>query len=140
MRVELRPSTAADFLALIGRLPAYRAHCLTAVIPAAPRTALDGAAEIADGQVIGIGGFVHLPGGDIGASVLMIDRARAYRAAIHRAGLAAMRLARRAGYRRVYAAAEDGLAGAEAWLLRLGFVRVAPGQNLFVWECAADDR
>lgn len=127
MRVEIRPAIAADFLALQGKLPPHRSQCLTAV---------------ADGQVIGIGGFIRFPSGEIGASVLMVDHARRFRAAIHRAGILAMQLARREGYPRVYATAQDGLAGAEPWLKRLGFRRTdglaTNGKPLFVWECPPD--
>jgi hypothetical protein len=124
MRVTLRPSVKADFDELLGHPPQFRCQCLTAV---------------ADGQVIGIGGFVFYPDGSVMASVMMIDQARRYRIAIHRAGLMAMALARRQGFRAVYAMAEDGLAGAEAWLERLGFKaqpQLVNGRKVFRWQPA----
>jgi RimJ/RimL family protein N-acetyltransferase len=106
---------------LIGQPPHYRSQCLTAEV---------------DGKVIGIGGFLFPPGGDVWASVLMIDEARKYRLAIHRAGLMAMELARKRGFRRVYATAQPDNPAAERWLERLGFrAGDIAGEKVFIW-CA----
>lgn len=124
MRVRIRPSIASDFTALIGGPPACRCQCLTAE---------------ADGKVIGIGGFTFPPGGDVWASVFMIDEARKYRLAIHRAGLTAMALARKRGFRKVYATAQPDNPAAERWLERLGFKAAeVAGEKVFVWECATN--
>lgn len=124
MRVEIRPSVAADFLALQGQLPPHRTNCLTA---------------LAGGEVIAIGGFVHFPDGTVWASVLMTDAFRQYPTAVHRAGRLAMQLARRAGYPRVYAYAEPGRPGADAWIERLGFQPISVrGETIYQWERAPD--
>jgi hypothetical protein len=120
LRVTLRPSVPSDFLALIDRPPAWRCQCITAE---------------ADGQIIGIGGFTFPAGGDVWASVLMVDRARKYRVAVHRAGLMAMALARKRGFRKVYATAQPGNPAAERWLERLDFTAgEIAGEKVFVWE------
>lgn len=120
MRITLRPAVAADFVALAGKMPPYRCQCITA---------------LAGETVIGVGGFVFYPNGEVWASVLMAPAARQYPRAIHRAGLAAMRLARERKFAAVYAAAEDGLADGEAWLERLGFVPIdVNGRKVFEWR------
>lgn len=119
-RVELRPTVAADFLALQGAPPKFRCRCLTAIV---------------DGRVIGIGGLVHNPGGELWASVLMAKEARDYPVAIHRAGLRAIAEFKRLGLKRVLASAEPDNAAAERWLERLGFVRTTVGAlEVFVWS------
>jgi RimJ/RimL family protein N-acetyltransferase len=123
MRVTLRPSIAADFIALIEKPPAWRCQCITAE---------------ADGEIIGVGGFTFPPGGDVWASVFMAVKARKYRVAVHRAGLMAMALARRRGFRRVYATAQPDNPAAERWLERLGFrAAMVAGEKVFIWEPCA---
>ena len=120
-RVALRPTVAADFVALQGKPPDFRCRCITAVV---------------DGRVIGIGGLVHRDG-RLWASVLMAPEAKRYPAAIHRAGLAAIALFERLELPRVYALAQPDNAKAEAWLLRLGFRPTRAGAaRAFVWEAA----
>jgi RimJ/RimL family protein N-acetyltransferase len=122
LRVTLRPSVASDFVALIDRAPAYRCQCLTAE---------------ADGKVIGVGGFLFPPGGDVWASVFMLEEAKRYRVAIHRAGLMAMALAKKRGFQRIYATAQPDNPAAERWLERLGFeAREIAGEKVYVWQCA----
>lgn len=121
MPVTLRPTLPSDFLALIGRPPAYRCQCITAVD--------------SDGTPLGLGGFLFPPGGDVWASVLISPAGRKYPVAIHRAGIAAMALARRQGWPVVYADAQPDNPAAERWLARLGFVqRDVAGKSVFVWE------
>jgi RimJ/RimL family protein N-acetyltransferase len=121
-RVQFRPSVPADFLALIGSLPAYRSHSITALL---------------DGEVVGVGGVVFRPRGEIWASCVISEKGRRYPVAVHRAGLMAIAMFRRQGFRRVYAAAEPGNAKADAWLDRLGFRPMQPaGSKLFVWRAA----
>jgi RimJ/RimL family protein N-acetyltransferase len=117
-RVELRPSVAADFLALQGCPPAWRCQCITALV---------------DGRVIGIGGVVHLPNGTHAASVIMNEEARRYPVAIHRAGRAAIAKFRELGLKRVLAFADADTPASERWLERLGFRRL---NGVFVWESA----
>jgi hypothetical protein len=118
MRVELRPSVPDDFAELadlLGGPHPFRARSLTALV---------------DGKVIGIGGLVYRPNGEVWASVVMREEARRYPAAIHRAGLAAVRMMRAAGVRRVLASSENRPAAAR-WLLRLGFRQCG---EVYVWQ------
>lgn len=120
VRVELRPSTLADFVALQGEGPRHRARCITALV---------------DGRVIGIGGLVQLPGGGHAAAVLMADEARRYPVAIHRAGLEAIAMFKRLKLTRVVAQADPHNPAAERWLIRLGFVAEPhDGKRVFVWQ------
>lgn len=120
IRVLFRPSVADDFVALQGSPPIYRSRCTTATV---------------EDRVIGIGGLVYPPDGEIWASVLMADEARQYPAAIHRAGRRAMAEFRRLGVKRVFAEAQPGNPAAERWLLRLGFVAIdVLGRKAFVWR------
>ncbi len=117
MRVEIRPSQPEDFLELVGRLPPCRTMSLTATL---------------GGRVLGIGGLVFA-GGDVGAWVHMTDEARRFPFAIHRAGVAAIAMMRRARVRCVYASAQPDNPAAERWLKRLGFRRDA-AESRFVWR------
>lgn len=120
MRVTFRPAIAADFVALIGRGPAWRCQCITAEL---------------EGRVVAIGGFTFAPNGDVWASMVMADELRGYRAAVHRAGLMGMRLARRRGFRKIFASAQPDNPAAERWLLRFGFRPTEIlGTKVFVWE------
>jgi len=124
MRVELRPTIAADLPFCIAESLPYRIQCITA---------------LADGKVVGIGGIGWRPDGTVIAFVQMLPEARKYPAAIHRAGLAAMKLIRDSRVPLVVAEAQDDNPAAERWLLRLGFRKTAMGgQVAFVWERNAD--
>ena len=119
MRVTLRPTVAADIPFITDKPLPARIQGITAEV---------------DGRVLGIGGFSFRDGAIL-AFVAMTDEARKYPTAIHRAGLAAMALARREGYPRIVAEAEPGNPAAERWLLRLGFRRtMLMGKDAFVWE------
>jgi len=119
MRVTLRPTVPADIPFITDKPLPARIQGITAEV---------------DGRVLGIGGFSFRDGAIV-AFVAMTDEARKYPTAIHRAGLAAMALARREGYPRIVAEAEPGNPAAERWLLRLGFKRtMLMGREAFVWE------
>jgi len=117
VRVRLRPSEPADFIALLGQLPAHRTRGITA---------------LAGDEVLGIGGLIMAPDGSVWASCFISDAGRAFPRAVHRAGLALIDLAREMRLPRVFASAEDR-PGADRWLLALGFCRL-PEESLFVWE------
>lgn len=121
MRVQLRPTVAADLPHVIGNQPLpFRIKALTA--------------HIGD-QVLGVGGLGYMPNGIVGAFVAMNEEGRKYPAAIHRAGLAAMRMIRESGEPRVVAIADALVPGAERWLERLGFRLVTvDGLTAYVWQ------
>lgn len=122
-RVALEPATAADFEALVGRQrPPVRMRALTAKLGEQP---------------IGIGGFLFMPDGSVWASMLVLPDGRKYPAAILRAGVMAMRLARKLKLREVWAKPDAGEPAAERYLVRLGFKRVGDddgGEPLFRWR------
>lgn len=125
MRVALEPATAADFERLIGSRPRARARALAARL---------------DGEVIGIGGFLYLPDGTVWASMLVTPAGRKFPAAVYRAGVLAMRLARRVGLREIFASPDTDEPAAEPFLARLGFVRLcAPGDPVYRWRPDALD-
>jgi hypothetical protein len=124
MRVTFRPSVAADIAAIIDQPLPHRIRAITAV---------------ADGKVLGVGGLGFRPDGTVIAFVAMIEEARRYRCAIHRAGLLAMDMIRDSGVPQVIAEAQPNNPAAEPWLLRLGFrPREFAGLKAFVWERAFD--
>lgn len=124
MRVILRPTIAADLAAVTDQPLPARIQGITAEV---------------DGRVLGIGGF-SFRDGSIVAFVAMNEEARRYPAAIHRAGLAAMELARRNRFPVVVAEAEPDNPAAERWLVRLGFRRtMVAGREAFVWERNYDE-
>ncbi|MGY4295370.1 hypothetical protein ACVWXN_003465 [Bradyrhizobium sp. i1.4.4] len=122
VRVALRPTVASDLPHVIGEPLPFRIKAITA--------------HVGD-QVLGVGGLGYLPNGVVGAFVAMNAEGRKYPAAIHRAGLAAMRMIRDSGEPRVVAIADELVPGAQRWLARLGFRPVVVGGvTAYVWEAA----
>ena len=144
VRVQLRPTVAADLPHVIGESLPFRIRALTAYIPRDPSRTIACAndasvkRDLDDGsrdQVLGIGGLAYMPNGVIGAFVQMTAEGRKYPVAIHRAGVAAMRMIRESGERRVVALADELVPGAERWLDRLGFRPVTvDGLTAYIWE------
>jgi N-acetylglutamate synthase-like GNAT family acetyltransferase len=116
-RVVLRPARAEDFAALVPDPLPWRIKAV--------------AAEV-DGKVVGIGGLVYRPDG-VWASVVIADEGRRYKVALYRAAKQVLADARKSKIRKVFAVAEAGRHGAEAFLLRLGFEPVE-GSDVFVWR------
>lgn len=120
MRVTLRPTVAADLPHVITKPLPFRIRALTAVL---------------GDRVLGVGGMGFQPDGLVVAFVAMNDEGRKYPAAIHRAGLAAMKMIRTSGERRVIAIADETISGAHRWLTRLGFGAVTvDGVTAYVWQ------
>jgi hypothetical protein len=116
VRVTLRPTVPEDLPFCIGEPLPHRIQAITA---------------LAGDQVIGVGGLGFRPDGTVIAFVQMLDQAKAYPAAIHRAGLMAMAMIERARVPLVIAEAQPDNPAAERWLLRLGF---EPLDGVFVWR------
>lgn len=122
MRVTLRPTVAADLPHLIAQPLPHRIQAITAV---------------AGDQVVGIGGIGFRPDGTVIAFVAMSDEAKRYPVAIHRAGLMAMDMIRRARVPVVVAEAQPGNPAAARWLERLGFKACElAGERVYVWQRA----
>ncbi len=123
--VTLRPATEADFIAMFGARPRYRARAL--------------AAEI-DGRLVGLGGLALVMPGEACTCEFWVcfmratDEFRARPVVLHRAGLRMMDEARRLRIRRLVALAEPGIEPAERWLRRFGFEpEEIAGET--VWVC-----
>lgn len=119
MAPVIRPATRADIDTLIDEPLPYRVR----------------AWAVEDGGVLlGVGGFAYQPEETIAAFVLKAPEAGKYPVALHRAGLMAMKEARRLGYRRVVALAEKTNPAAKRWLARLGFSpMLIDGKQAWVW-------
>lgn len=122
MRVILRPSTAEDWKQLRPETLPCRIRAITAEI---------------DGKLLGIGGIGYRPEGTIVAFAVVTDEGRRYPAAVHRAGLAAMKMIQELGLPRVIADAQPGNPAAERWLIRLGFEKMG---DTFVWTRGGQPR
>lgn len=134
IRVQLRPTVPADLPLVISEPLPYRIKALTAYIPGEPFWT-SGGDGVFDDQVLGVGGLCYMPNDIVGAFVAMTEEGRKYPAAIHRAGLAAMRMIRQSGEPRVVAIADRIVPGAERWLERLGFRPVTVGDvTAYVWS------
>jgi FMN phosphatase YigB (HAD superfamily) len=84
--------------------------------------------------VVGIGGIAFLPNNVRLMFADLTDEARQYPMALHKAGLATVKLAKEMGIPRVVATSETHPAG-ERWLLRLGFEkREINGLRVYVLE------
>ena len=124
MRVQLRPTIAADLAEVIDIPLPHRIRAVTAEL---------------DGRVLGVGGIGFRPDGTVFAFMAANDAFRNYPAAVHRAGIAGMRLIRECGAPVVFAEAQPGNPAAERWLLHFGFCEsTVDGRRLFIWERDAD--
>ena len=92
-----------------------------------------------DDVLQGIGGLAFMPSGTVAGFVMMVPGAARYKVALHKAGLMAMREARRLGIDRVVALAEMHNPAAEPWLERLGF-RPVPIDGTVAWVWTDKDR
>lgn len=118
--VVLRPATLSDFQAMLGEPLPYRVRAF---------------AVEHDGKLLGVGGLAYLPNGSIGAFVHVVEGARRYRLALHKAGLRTMQEAKRLGIHRVVAMAEPGVEPACRWLERLGFrPMTVDGEQVYAWQ------
>ena len=121
-KIVIRPATRADIDAMIDEKLPWRVRAW--------------AVEKGD-ELLGIGGFAYQPNDTIAAFVLKKPGAEKYAVSLHRAGLMAMREARRLGYRRIVAMAEQTNEAAERWLIRLGFKLVmVDREKAWVWEAS----
>lgn len=128
MRVEIRPTVAADLPFLTSLPLPHRIRCLTAVIG-------DENGE----TILGMGGIGYRPDGTVIAFAQISDAFRKYPVAVHRAGAMGMRLIRASRVRLVIAEAQEDNAAAEPWLKRFGFRRAGlDGRDVFVWERDTD--
>lgn len=123
-RIVLRPTVAEDLAHVTSDELPHRIKAITAV----------------DGEnVLAIGGLGFRPDGTVIAFMAMIEEFRKYPVAIHRAGIAGMKLIRECGVKRVFAQAQVGNPAAAPWLLRFGFRECeVAGEKAFVWERAAE--
>ena len=118
MRVALRPTVAEDLAALTHEPLPIRIRAITA---------------LAANRVLGIGGIGYRPDDVVIGFAVIAPEFRRYPVALHRAGLAMMRVIRDSGVPRVIAEAQADNPAAVPWLLRLGF-RDVGRERLFLWE------
>lgn len=120
VRVEFRPTVAADLKAIAAAPLPHRIKAITAVI---------------DDQIVGVGGLGFRPDGTVIAFAELTPALKRYPAAVHRAGKLGMALIRRSGVPLVIAEAQPGNPAAERWLERFGFERMTVGgAAAYVWR------
>lgn len=120
MRVALRPTVAADLPQVLDRPLPFRIRAITAVIGT---------------RVLAVGGLGYMPNGIVGAFLAQHPDFRNYPAAVHRAGIAGMKLIRESGERRVVAIADEIIPSARRWLVHFGFEAVTvDGLTAYVWQ------
>lgn len=120
MTVTLRPSTAQD-VALFFETP----------LP----WRIKGWTGERDGEVLGVGGLAFLPDGTVAAFLRCTDEGRKYAVSLHKAALRVLQDARELGISRLVALAEQDIAPARRWLLRLGFEPMTiDGTEVFLWQ------
>jgi RimJ/RimL family protein N-acetyltransferase len=118
--VRLRPATREDIEGLIHKPLPWRIRAW----------AID-----RGGEVLGVGGFAYQPNNVIAAFLVKKPGIEKYPVTLHRGGMLAMREARRAGYRRIVATADETTEAAERWLQRFGFEQVTiDDKQVWVWE------
>jgi hypothetical protein len=126
MRIEIRPTIAADLPHVIDVPLPYRIRAVTA---------------LRGDEVLGVGGIGYRPDGTVIAFAAIKDELRKYPAALHRAGLAGVAMMRASGAKPILAEAQDDNPAAAPWLERLGFAPLTvtiDGEVETVWELRAN--
>jgi hypothetical protein len=131
-RVRLRPTIASDLAKVTHETLPIRIRAITAY-------KLDG---FWHERVLGIGGIGYRDDGVVIGFAALNPEFRLYPLAIHRAGLAMMKVIRETGVPRVIALADERIPPSERWLERLGFGPalergrpvIIDGHKLYVWE------
>ena len=121
--VTLTPATREDFAELAAR---------SEFTPRTPPVRVLALAGKVDGQVIAIGGILFWPNGVKHAFADIGPEARRYPVALHKAGLAVLKLAREHDLRELRAVAAEPKDAAVRWLTRLGFKPVEGAEGNFV--------
>lgn len=117
--LEVRPTVATDLDALMLTLP-YRFRGVTGVL---------------DGRVVGVGGVGYRPDGVLIATAVLRDEARAHKFTVHRTARKFLQSLASDGVRDLVAIPDDTIAGACAWLERLGFKPVNEnGGQVYRWQ------
>jgi hypothetical protein len=126
MRVELRPTIPSDLAAVTHEPLPIRIRAITAVL---------------DDRVLGIGGIGYRADDVVIGFAVITEEFRSFPLALHRAGLAMMKIIREAGVPSVVAIADETIPAADRWLERLGFrVCYERGVKLYVWRARELDR
>lgn len=127
MRIALRPTLASDLAYVTHETLPIRIRAITA---------------LAGDRVLGIGGIGYRADGVVIGFAALNEEFRRYPHALHRAGLAMMKVIRESGVPRVIALAQRGVGASERWIERLGFSPViergrpviVDGHKLYVWS------
>lgn len=118
--VTITPATPEDFAELAARSD------WTPAVPPVRSIALVGKV---DGRAVAIGGVAFFKNGQNVAFCDITDEGRKYPLSIHRAGLAAIALAKEHGLKHLVATGESNVAS-QRWLVRLGFKPVLTGYGV----------
>lgn len=122
MKVEFRPTIAADLAVITDKPLPHRIKSITAVL---------------GDLIVGVGGIGYRSDGTVIAFAHITQEFRRYPKEVHRAGRLGMALIRRSGVPVVVAEAQPGNPAAERWLKRFGFVHIGTSANdkaLYAWE------
>ena len=118
--VILRPTVAADIAQVTSEPLPVRIRAITALI---------------GDRVIGIGGIGYREDGVVIGFAVITEEFRRRPVALHRAGIAMMKIIRDSGVVRVMALADENIAAAGRWLERLGFTpQLEHGRKIYVWH------
>jgi hypothetical protein len=117
----VRPTTAADIIALAGEPLPYQVRCVTIDL---------------GGEPLGFGGIAYFPEHNLYlAFARLTERARKYPVALHKAGKRSLEIAREMGAEWVAATADPAVPASERWLERLGYQRgdlIPTGERVFL--------
>lgn len=120
MRPDLRPTTAADVLAFLGRPFPYRARAYTGWL---------------GDTILGIGGIAELPDGTALAFLHIAEGTERYAVSLHKAALKIIADAKARGVRTIVAQADPDRDTPPRWLTRLGFEPIAiDGETIWKWQ------
>lgn len=87
-----------------------------------------------DGDVVGVGALVYMPGGSACLVSAIKPEIEGRRFLLHRAALKCMRWAREEGLEHLYALQDENFETSPRWLTRLGFVYEGKNGKWRVWK------
>ena len=125
MKPVVRPAIASDFEKFLDIPLPYRVRAWTGLI---------------GDEVVACGGIAYFPDDTHGGFFLCDEKAREYPVALHKAAVAVLKEAKRAGIKRLVTVADPEVPAAERWLIRLGFKPTDGTHNSEkVWVCSLSD-
>lgn len=86
------------------------------------------------GEVLGVGGIIYMPNGDVMAFFDLNDEGRKHAVTVHRAALRVLSTWQLRGHKSLLIRLDRSIPRAEAWARRLGFAPLHDQEGVWAWR------